>query len=699
MKVQIAGGTGQQDSLVFDPSRSINCYPVSDPSGTEQSALFGTPGYSLFGTLGTGPWRKEFPSRATGRNFGISGAQLYEVNADGTGTVRGNLLQSSGIVYMEENPTQLAICDGSNLYILVYATNAFTRIIGNLSYTTNGNFPSAGTGWTLGSGWSAVNGYAYAATSSAALQQNSPVTLVSGKTYNLSYTLSDVSFVNDGTFNSVSDWTLGSGWSIGSNTAIATGAISTAVSQTTPALLVSGNQYLVTFTVVRTAGSIAVSLGGGTAGTSVSASSTVTQTITAGSTQTLAFTGTSFTGSIAAVSIIPYTTGSMTPSIGGTNGVTRTSAGAYTETIVAGSTQVVAFTGSSFTGTISSVAVTDLANGLPTSISTLDFIQGFFVASATGTAQFYKSALNDGTSWNALDFASKSSQPDNLSRVKQAVGQLWLLGQYTSEVWTNTGASSFPFQRIAGAMLSVGCAAPDSAIEMDNSILWLGQDKTGRGIVYRANGFTPSRISTTAIENIIAQATDISLIRAISYQSQGHLFYILNGGGLPTAVCYDVTTQEWHERAYLNADGTFGPWNPQTLMFAFGKHIVGDSSNGNLYTLDDTDYDDNGNPLVLERITPTLTQENKRIRFNMLQLLMETGVGNQVDTGSNPVIELYVSKDGARTWAAVSPASIGMVGQYRTQVIFRNLGTSQQITFKLRISDPVKRRIVGAYLS
>ncbi|MDE2102892.1 MAG: hypothetical protein KGL39_36950, partial [Patescibacteria group bacterium] len=542
-------------------------------------------------------------------------------------------------------------------------------------------------------------GYVYASAASANIHQNSPVTLVSGKKYSVSYTLSDVSFVTDGTFNSASDWTLGVGWSIGSNTAIATGAISTTVSQTAPALLVSGNKYLVTFTATVSAGSIAVSLGGGTAGTSVSASSTVTQTITAGSTQILAFTGASFTGTIAAVSIIPYTTGSITPSIGGTDGVTRTSAGAYTETIVAGATQVVQFTGASFTGTISAITIQDLAYGLPAAISDLDFIDGFFVATKTGTSSFYKSALNDGTSWNALDLASKTSQPDNLGRTKQGIGQLWLFGQYTSEVWTNTGASSFPFQRIAGAKLEVGIAAPDSAVEIDNSILWVGQDKTGNAVIYRANGFTPTRVSTTAIEVLLAAATDISQVRGMAYQQEGHLHYILNGGGLATAICYDVTTGVFHERAYLNADGTFGAWAPITHMFAFGKHIVGDGTNSNLYVLDNSAYDDDGNPLVLERITPTVTNQNQRIRFNKLQILMETGVGNDNAPANDPQIELYISKDGGRTWSPVEMTSIGAVGDYRTQVVFRNLGVAQQMTFKLRIADAVKRRIVGAYLS
>jgi hypothetical protein len=297
-----------------------------------------------------------------------------------------------------------------------------------------------------------------------------------------------------------------------------------------------------------------------------------------------------------------------------------------------------------------------------------------------------------------LDFATAESSPDSLVRVFNALGQLWLFGRDTSEVWTNTGSSAFPFERISGAKLEIGCLAPHSAVEMANTVIWLGRDRFGKGIVYSATGFTPNRISTSPIEQIIQRVDNPELIRAWAYQEDGHLFYVLTGGGLATSLVYDVTTQLWHERAYLDEFGDYVQHLGCCFMSAFGNLLVGDRRNGNIYRMALDIYSDNGDEIARERIYTHLSDENQRIRYNTLEIGFETGVGLQSGQGSNPQVSLQLSKDGARTWSDSYTTSIGAVGQYRTKVVFRRLGIAEIMTFKIKISDPVKVAITGSYL-
>ncbi len=60
MKIPLVGPSYQQRSIPFDGQRTINLYPVLDQQGKEVSALYGTPGLTLFGTAGTGPIRGLF---------------------------------------------------------------------------------------------------------------------------------------------------------------------------------------------------------------------------------------------------------------------------------------------------------------------------------------------------------------------------------------------------------------------------------------------------------------------------------------------------------------------------------------------------------------------------------------------------------------------------------------------------------------
>jgi len=333
------------------------------------------------------------------------------------------------------------------------------------------------------------------------------------------------------------------------------------------------------------------------------------------------------------------------------------------------------------------------------SAGTVTFIDGYFVVNKNDTGSFYISALYDGLTWDALDFATAESSPDNLNRVYNAIGQLWLLGTETSEVWTNTGNSAFPFQRIAGAKMEIGCLAPHSAVEIDNSIFWLGTDKFGRGIVYQARGFTPRRISNDPIERIIQDSSNLDQVRAYAYQEDGHLFYVLTGGGLPTTLVYDVTTQIWHERAYLNEFGTYDQQLGCCYMYIFGKHLVGDRRNGNIYEMSRDFYSDNGEAIKRLRVYTHLGDERRRIRYNRLEIGFETGVGLQSGQGSDPQVSMRLSKDGARTWSDYYTTSIGRVGNYRAKAVFRRLGIAEQMTFSVEISDPVKVAITGSYLT
>ena len=333
---------------------------------------------------------------------------------------------------------------------------------------------------------------------------------------------------------------------------------------------------------------------------------------------------------------------------------------------------------------------------LPSSVGYVTNIDGYFIVNENNTGRFYISTINDVTAWDALDFATAESSPDTLIAPVNGIGQLWLFGEVTTEIWTNTGASVFPFTRISGAVMQAGILAKNSALELDNTVFWLGQDRFGDGIVYRASGFSPRRISTDPIEKRIREATDAENIRGWSYQEEGHVFFVLTGGGLETSLVYDLSTQQWHERAYLNDDGMFEQHLGACHVFAFGKHLVGSRIDGKIYDMSLNYNDDDGEEIARERVYTHIFDESRRIRYNMLEVGIETGVGTVA--GDNPKISLQLSRDGARTWSDWITANIGKIGEYQTKVRFRRLGVAEQMTFKVRCTDKVKTVITGSYL-
>jgi hypothetical protein len=331
---------------------------------------------------------------------------------------------------------------------------------------------------------------------------------------------------------------------------------------------------------------------------------------------------------------------------------------------------------------------------------TVTYIDGYAVINKVDSGEFYISDIQDATAWDALEFATAEQSPDKLVRVFAALGQLYLFGERTTEAWYNSADVDFPFEKVNGANMPVGCAAANSVVEMDNSIVWLGQAENGQGIVYRMQGYVPQRISTHAIEYAINRSTDLSNIRAYCYQQDGHTFYVMTGGNLETTLVYDASTQLWHERAYLEEDGSFSTHKGSCCMFAFGKHLVGDKTNGNIYHMSLDYFDDDGREIRAERTFTHISDEGKSFKVKSLQVDFEYGVGLTSGQGSDPQCWLQVSDDGAKTWSPEYAASIGAIGNYKARAVWRRLGqTDGMMTFKVVITDPVKRAICGAYVS
>jgi hypothetical protein len=311
--------------------------------------------------------------------------------------------------------------------------------------------------------------------------------------------------------------------------------------------------------------------------------------------------------------------------------------------------------------------------------------------------------LLDGLSVDPLDFASAEGDPDGLVSLIVDHREAWLFGSNSIEVWYDAGLPDFPLQRIQGAFNEIGCAAPYSVAKLDNGLFWLGSDARGRGIVYRANGYTGVRVSTHAVEWQIQQYTDLSDAIGYTYQQDGHAFYVLIFPSAQTTWVYDVATQAWHERAGWS-NGDFVRHRSNCQVVYDDKVIVGDFENGNIYAFNLDVYADNGDIqkwLRSWRALPTGTNNLKRSAQHTLQIDCETGVGLNTGQGDDPQIMLRFSDDGGHTWSNERWMSMGKVGEYYKRSFARRLGMTLKLrdrVYEISGTDPVKIAIMGAQL-
>ena len=346
------------------------------------------------------------------------------------------------------------------------------------------------------------------------------------------------------------------------------------------------------------------------------------------------------------------------------------------------------------TATMAVIADTDF----PAGVKQCAYQDGYFLVTglANSPSFWINQTAYDGSAWDALDFASAEGSPDNTIGMIVDHSELWLFGDLSAEVWLNTGATDFPFQRSGNTFIEHGCANAGTIAKADNTVFWLGRDDKGAGMVWRADGYTPMRISTHALEHAFASYT-LSDAFAFTYQSEGHVFYCLTFPTDSKTWVFDASTQAWHERAYMNPlTGALSRWRANCLVFFNDEHLVGDYVTGRVYALDLDTHTDNGDAILRQRRTSTSEGLQARLFYSSVQVDMETGIGQGNGQGLDPLLMLRYSNDGGHTWSNEKTASLGRIGEYSNRVRFNRLGAGRNRLWEISMTDPVKFAVFGA---
>lgn len=341
--------------------------------------------------------------------------------------------------------------------------------------------------------------------------------------------------------------------------------------------------------------------------------------------------------------------------------------------------------------------VTQIVNPAFLGADKVDYIDGYFVFNQPGTGRFQITGLF-ATTVDPLDFATAEGSPDLLISLIVNQREIWLFGENSTEVFFDSGNALFPFQRIQGAFIEQGCAAKFSPAKSGTTLFWLSADDRGQGMVLKASGYQPQRVSTHAIEYAIAQYPRIDDAIGYTYQQEGHIFYVLTFPTGNATWVFDESTQLWHERAWRNpVDASLNRHRSNCQMAFAGKVIVGDWETGKLYSLNLDAYDDNGDILpAIRQCAHEASPDDTWQFFHRLWIDMETGVGLNAGQGSDPQVMLEWSDDGGHTFPNQMWASAGKIGEYRRRVNYRRLGKSRDRVWRATITDPVKRIFIAA---
>jgi hypothetical protein len=312
------------------------------------------------------------------------------------------------------------------------------------------------------------------------------------------------------------------------------------------------------------------------------------------------------------------------------------------------------------------------ASGFPGQPESITYQDGYFIVSEGSTAKFFISGLNDGTSWDPLNFASIQSKPDIIVALANLHRRLYIFGKVSTEVWYNAGAADFPFRRDNDSLLEYGCAAKNSVTVAEDKLFWLASHENGSLSVQMVLGYRPVQISTPTLEDAIEKYDTVSDAIGHSYENQGYTFYELTFPTQDITWVYNIDLNQWYERQMQDRTrfiaNAYSPFE--------GTLYLLDYQNGTLYDQYSNYFTYAGDAINRIVISPHFKDPSmNEIQINQFQLPILPGVGNP-GVEPDPFVWMSISKNNGFTFQNKQQGFLGKIGEFNKILRWYRLGVS-----------------------
>jgi hypothetical protein len=335
---------------------------------------------------------------------------------------------------------------------------------------------------------------------------------------------------------------------------------------------------------------------------------------------------------------------------------------------------------------ISTTALIDTADvDAPTTVTHVAFLDRYLLANEVGTYRCHYSDVNTPDDWSA-SWVSKEAQFDLLKSVAVANLELYLLGEKTMEVWFNDGAT--PFVRSSQGFVQRGTIAPYSLAycDADSAFYWLDNNRHA----VKLQGRTPVPVSLT-MTKYIQEFSAVTDATGDYLEIAGRPYWILSFPTEGKCLVYDFSRNSWYRWGYWNS-GTAAHdrfrGNCYCLAPAWNYTLVGDRSNGKIYRLSTTAYDDDGDDLVGLVRTAHYNHGSEALRKYSNGIYVRLKRTSVVSVDATPDIMVRYRDNGATAWKSDRTITLQQVGETEFRGKLTRLGSYYSRQWEFRLSDP-----------
>lgn len=208
------------------------------------------------------------------------------------------------------------------------------------------------------------------------------------------------------------------------------------------------------------------------------------------------------------------------------------------------------------------------------------WVDGYFMT--TDGQYLVVTELLDPTQVDPAKYGSSEESPDPITGLMKVHGEVYALNRTTIENFQNIGGTGFPYQRNPGALIEKGCVGPRAKAYIAQTFAFVGGGVNERVGVYLAGSGTAIKISTTAIDDMLAELTEAELYQLVAESrvdsdeqrlivhlpSQSVCYYVNASKSAQEPVWTILASGIQFDEAYL----------PRNAVLAYNKWIVGDKN-------------------------------------------------------------------------------------------------------------------------
>ncbi len=165
----------------------------------------------------------------------------------------------------------------------------------------------------------------------------------------------------------------------------------------------------------------------------------------------------------------------------------------------------------------------------------------------TPTGQIFGSAINDATTWTALNFLTSSDLPGKSVALGKHLNYVLSFAEASITFYydANLPPPGSPLGYAQNLTQGIGCASAGSIVRVGDAVLFMSQTKHGRSVsIMDGQSLVPVKVSTPGIDSIL-NLDSLSGITAFAVAIAGRFFYLLTLPSTGITFAYNLTEKHW----------------------------------------------------------------------------------------------------------------------------------------------------------